>query len=532
MRSFGRPRVLVVDDEEKIRVACERALVRGGYDVVHSGGGEEAMALLERDSFDAVLLDVRMPGIDGPQLLSRFRRHDPDAPCIVMSAYADFDAVVELLRDGACEFVHKPFDATGIVAAIDRALTTTHLQVDSALLAATQTIFSSLDPDEIIRRVLGVVRSLLSATPAVIVTSPDGAFAHRLDEERVVSTPAPLTEARLHLLDRRDPVVLSAVDDGPVIDLVAPGAAETIVQRLAIGERVLGLLVAARAPGSRRFGDRCLRRIMVLAGLVALALDNARLHAGAREQARKLDEALDRLVAAERIATVARLAAGLGHEIANPASAALAHLEIAQGHLAGGRQAEASEALGRVVAGVQAVLDVSEALGPLGAGRKEAAIDLQEVVEGAVLLASYELRGRAEVRLEIPRILPALYGDPGKLSQVLLNLLLNAAQAIPAGAPDRHRVTVTVEPVGGAILVRVSDTGVGVPPDVAERIFEPGMTSKASAGGHGMGLAVCRWILDEMGGAIRLLAAPRGAVFEVRLPTGAATSPGTPAARG
>src|SRR5215470_9327632 len=351
LRSFGRPRVLVVDDEEKIRLACERALVRGGYDVAHSAGGEEALGLLERQSFDAVLLDVRMPGIDGPSLLARFRRHDPDAPCIVMSAYADFDAVVELLRGGACEFVHKPFDASGIVAAIDRALTTTHLQVDSALLAATQTIFSSLDPDEIIRRVLGVVRSLTSAVPAALVMAGDGAAAHRLEEDRVVSAPAPLTEARLRLLDRRDPVILTAEEDGPIVDLVAPGAAEAIVQRLAIGERALGLLVAARPPGARRFGDRDMRRLMILAGLVALALDNARLHAGARDQARKLDEALDRLVAAERIATVARLAAGLGHEIANPAGAALAHLELVQGHLDAGRGADAQEAIGRAVAG-------------------------------------------------------------------------------------------------------------------------------------------------------------------------------------
>jgi len=148
LRSFGRPRVLVVDDEEKIRLACERALVRAGYEVTHSPGGEDALGLVERQSFDAVLLDVRMPGIDGPELLQRFRKHDPDAPCIVMSAYADFDAVVELLRNGAREFVHKPFDMHGIIAAIDRALATTHLQVDSALLAELPEIRASLPPED------------------------------------------------------------------------------------------------------------------------------------------------------------------------------------------------------------------------------------------------------------------------------------------------------------------------------------------------------------------------------------------------
>src|SRR5262249_5789804 len=208
---------------------------------------------------------------------------------------------------------------------------------------------------------------------------------------------------------------------------------------------------------------------------------------GAREQARKLDEALDRLVAAERIATVARLAAGLGHEIANPASAALAHLELAQGHADRGRITEAGESLARAAAGVQAGPDVCQALGPLGAGKKEMAIDLHEVVEGAVLLASFELRARASVKLDIPRVLPVLVGDPGKLSQVLLNLLLNAAQALPPGQADAHVVTITVEPSAGAVLIRVTDTGPGGPAEDAEHILEPGTTSTAAGSLHGAG---------------------------------------------
>src|SRR5262249_37338365 len=180
MRSFGRPRVLVVDDEDRIRTASERALLRAGYDVAHSGSGVEAGGLVARESFDAVLLDVRMPGLDGPAALERFRQLDPDAPCVVMSAYADFDAVVALLRAGACEFLPKPFDATGIVAAVDRALATSHLQVDSALLAAAHTIFSSLDAAEITRRVLDVLRSLLQATPATLPPERAGEAAARI----------------------------------------------------------------------------------------------------------------------------------------------------------------------------------------------------------------------------------------------------------------------------------------------------------------------------------------------------------------
>jgi signal transduction histidine kinase/CheY-like chemotaxis protein len=523
MRAFGRPRILVVDDEQKIRQACERALVRGGYDVVKAAGGEDALALLERESFDAVLVDVRMPGIDGPELLARCRRHDPDAPCVIMSAYADFDAVVELLRQGAREFVHKPFDANGLVTAVDRALATTHLQVDSALLAATQTIFSSLDSTETLRRVLGVVKTLVRATPAAFVMTEGGAVVHRLGPEGLVSHAARLDDGARRLLGRREALVLTAASDGEggLVEALAPGAAEVIVQRLAVGERTLGLLCASRSPGERRFGDRCLRRLMTLAGLVALALDNARLHADAKEQTRRLDEALDRLVASERVGTVARLASGLGHEIANPASAALAHLEIAAQQVGDGQAADAGKAIQRASLAVGAILDVCEALGPLGAGRRASDIDVREVIEGAVLLASYELRPRAEVVLDLPPRLPLLRGDPGKLSQVILNLLLNAAQALPPNGSSEadHQVTVRVAVVGDALRIEVADTGPGVAPDVADRLFQPGATSKAAEGGQGMGLAVCRWIVEDLGGAIRLVEKEGpGATFELTLP--------------
>jgi len=188
---------------------------------------------------------------------------------------------------------------------------------------------------------------------------------------------------------------------------------------------------------------------------------------------------------------------------------------------------EATAALERAGRGADAILDVCRALQPLGAGGRRGLIDLRQVVEGAVLLASFELRERAHVRLELPDSLPSLAGDAGKLSQVFLNLLLNAAHAIPKGDPEVNAVTIAARPAGDALRVRVTDTGAGVPAEIAAHIFEPGTTSKAGAG-HGMGLAVCRWILDEMGGGIRHVPMAHGACFEIDLPT----SPERPAAMG
>src|SRR6185295_11864911 len=146
MRSFGRPRVLVCDDEESVRDMCSRVMLHAGYDAFLVANGDAAVQAVRRESFDVALVDMRMPGMDGVAVLKAFREHDPDLPCVVISGYSAFDDAVECIRHGAVDFLKKPFDLETVVRAIDRAHASTHLKVDSALLAATQSIFSSLDP--------------------------------------------------------------------------------------------------------------------------------------------------------------------------------------------------------------------------------------------------------------------------------------------------------------------------------------------------------------------------------------------------
>ncbi len=518
MRPLPRPRVLVCDDEETVRLVCEQALERSGYVVHAAATGIAAIEAAASETFDAFVLDVRMPDLDGPRVLARLRALDPDVPCLVISGYADFEAAIQLLRHGASDFLKKPFDVPALVEAVDRVRASTRLSIDSSVLATTQTIFSSLDEVDTLRAVLGVARALLAADPTVIL----GSRAHRLDELAGVTVTA--AEGGLGLLESDRPVVLDATTDAELVATLAPGARGVIAQPLVAHGRNVGWLLAARGPDERSFGERDVRRAELLAVQVALALENGRLHAETRAQARELERALDRLIVAERIATVARLASGLGHEIANPASAIQAHLEIAADRAAAGKHEAVADSIRRAQAGARSILDICQALRPLGtSGQRVLPVDLRQVIDGALLLVSYELRGRARVVVEPPATEPLLSADVSRLGQVFLNLLLNAAQAIPPGKPNENEVRITFGHDGGTVIARVHDTGPGVPEELREKIFEPSITTKTT--GHGMGLAICRWILEEMGGEIRCLPAARGAIFEVRLPPAPPTSP-------
>jgi signal transduction histidine kinase len=518
-----------VDDEASVCALCERALTNAGYLPRTVQDGAQAIEEVRRSSFDVVTLDVRMPGMNGPEVLAVLREVDPDVPCVVISGYSSFEDAIECLRKGAVDFVRKPFDIETLVRAADRALSTTHLRADSALLAATQSIFSSLSATELAPRLLRVVRSFLSADEAAFMPADTGQvprttlrLGNKTRDEIAHDPPMPIVAFR-RLGGFQEPMLLDAslAQDGELIAALSPGAHSILVMRLAVGQNVVGLLVAARGADHRAFGERDLRRAMMLMGHSSLALENARLHTASEAQASELRQAQGRLVVAERVATLSRLSLGLGHEISNPASAILANLEVAKEATSAQQEDMALDAISRAAAGATAILGVCQALRPLAAHspHDQEMLDLRRVIDGALLLCSYELRSRAHVNVYVPDRLPMLFGSSARLGQVILNLLLNAAQAIEPGHPETNEIRIVVDTQReGEVIVRVEDTGAGVPPDLLPTLFEPNVTTKLGPG-HGMGLAVCRWILDDAGGTIRSVPdVERGAVFEIRLP--------------
>jgi len=115
-------RVLVVDDEESVRHFVEKGLVRLGYEVVAVADGERALAAWNEQRFDAAVLDVRMPGLDGTAVLTRIRSSSPDAVVVLMSAHGTVDSAVEAMHLGAADFVTKPFDIGELRLRVDRAI--------------------------------------------------------------------------------------------------------------------------------------------------------------------------------------------------------------------------------------------------------------------------------------------------------------------------------------------------------------------------------------------------------------------------
>ena len=225
-----------------------------------------------------------------------------------------------------------------------------------------------------------------------------------------------------------------------------------------------------------------------------------------------------RLVAADRLASLGRVAAGVAHEVNNPAAFVTLALPLARDRIGQGRPAEAVAFIDEAITATAQITEVMRDLGGVVRERPRAVVDLAALVESTLRIASYEAATRARVEHVLEAGVTAEVRAT-RIAQVLLNLVLNAAQAIPEGDAEHHRIEVRTRRAGDQATIEVSDTGPGVPESIAARIFEPFFTTRSGLGGTGLGLWLSRTIVEEEGGTLtHRNGTEGGAVFTVSLP--------------
>jgi signal transduction histidine kinase len=232
----------------------------------------------------------------------------------------------------------------------------------------------------------------------------------------------------------------------------------------------------------------------------------------------------ERMMAADRLASLGTLAGSIAHEINNPLALISESLGYMSTILAKQQdldpilRSKLDLALGKAQGGVRRARRISQGL--LAFARKTdqtvREIDLAELAAEVVeLTGKAASHAGAEVSVINETEETTVYTDPYQLRQVLLNLVTNAIQAVGKGG----RVILRLRPGQGAPELNVEDNGPGIPPENLERIFEPFFTTKAAGEGTGLGLSVSRGIMEELGGSLRVESTPgRGATFRVTLP--------------
>jgi PAS domain S-box-containing protein len=306
------------------------------------------------------------------------------------------------------------------------------------------------------------------------------------------------------------------------IEIVHPDDRQTVYERVA-AMKELGVRVPPRE-------ERLLRRNgeAVFVEMVAMPVQfggRPVIVAIARDlTARKRMES--QLVTADRLASLGRLAASVGHEINNPLAYVLGSVELLRRSLSRTTfpeklRVEISTRVDAIEDGAARVRDIVRDLKTLSRDGAEvrAPVDVNRILEVCANMADHEIRHRAMLVRDYGSGVLA-HANEGRLSQVFLNLLLNAAQAIPDGEPsERNEVRVVSRMHEGRAIVEVHDSGEGIPDELRDRIFEPFFTTKSPGKGTGLGLSICHHIVTALGGSIAIeRKTPRGTCFRVTLP--------------
>jgi PAS domain S-box-containing protein len=485
--------ILVVDDSEPGRYVTSHILMREGYRVIEAATGAEALELAATLPA-VVVLDVHLPDFSGFEVCRRLRANPRTANIPVLhlsSTFLDEGSVITGLEGGADGYLTLPVEPPVLLAYV-RAM----LRVGQAMrtLQESEQRFRSLFE--------GISDGLLLADPEV--------------ERFRMANP---TVCEMLGYTREELEGMWFTDIHPPSNRADQQAQ---FSRMLTGE----ITMAPNEPTLRKDGSTVHMDI----GSTMLNIDGRAMLLGSFRDVTQRRAMEQRLAQADRLASVGLLASGVAHEINNPLAFVLYNLQAVVEEL---RQARADgrplhgmgleEALGKLEAceeGAQRVRGIVKDLQTFSRveQRALARLRVQDMVKAVVAMASHEIRFRARLVLELEPTLP-VSGDEGRISQVILNLLLNAAQAIDEGQADSNVIQLRTSGDGDEVRIEVHDTGRGIPAEDIPRLFDPFFTTKQVGEGTGLGLAICHRIVQEHAGRIEVSSVVgEGSRFTIVLP--------------
>lgn len=520
----GRPprRVVVVDGDEGVLRLCQRVLERAGFEAVPFEQAYDALDYLEQHTADVLIADSDTPAMNGFALMDQARLLQPNLAVVIMSRYDTLENAVEALNQGANGLLLKPFERMALVESVWRAVAHRQRQEETARMAALRPLFDVAEALISERRLKPlqnlVVQKVQEVLPSSAVglylwnnTSDQGCVLASIGE--VLPPEAPLWKT---VPPHRHPLRLDVQsnDEEERAVLAAYGWSSVLLTVVPREERRYALLVAREQMPF--FHDEIdATALGILARLAATALESARLYEDLRASLEELKLSQQALAQAEKMAAVGRLTGSLAHEINNPIQAMRNSL-----YLAAHPGVEAERRLSYIQLATEEVERLSALVHRMLNFYRPGKVERQAVSLSILaarvlgLLANQMEKHRIEVVLEVPPDLPPVYGVEDQLQQVLLNLILNAMEAMSGGG----RLFVLGWEESDRVVLAVEDTGPGIAPEVRDRLFEPLVSTKES--GTGLGLAVSYNIIADHQGQL-LLSRPRrgsGAAFRVVLP--------------
>ena len=505
------PVILIVDDELRMCASLETLLKSHDYEVSTANCGRAALALLTNLVFDLVILDVNLPDMMGHAILNHIRSHCPDTPVIVITGDADLDSAMSALRSGAYDYLRKPFEFDELLKTVDNAL------AQRALKREKETLDRELNLSE------EKYRYLVQNSPDIIYTlDTDGNFTF-------------LSSAVEHLLGFAPDDLIGKHYSTIVCEEDRKKANWHVNERRRKNRATSGLELRLKLTGDALRHAR--KADFVTVELKSMGIydpsmpDGENRHVGTHGVIRDISQR-KRLQAqlqnAERMDSLGTLAGGIAHDFNNllmgiQGRSSLMSMDLDESH----PHVEHLSAIHEYIRSASEL--TNQLLGFARGGKYEVKpTDINELI-----LKTARMFGRTKKEVSIHTQFKnkpiVVESDQRQLEQVLINLYVNAWQAMPDGGELYLGTKIValdsdfcapyqLEP-GHYAHVSVTDTGIGMGRKTLRRVFDPFFTTKEKAKGTGLGLASAYGIIKNHDGIITVYSEEgHGATFNIYLP--------------
>jgi PAS domain S-box-containing protein len=513
--SSRRQRIIVADDNADLRAYIARLLEEQGYEVQALAGGEQALAAVRTKKPELLITDVMMPGLDGFGLLEAVRG-DPglrDLPVIFLSARAGEEAKVEGLDAGADDYLVKPFSARELLARVSASIAMARVRREAAETVAVAEARAA--------RVLAQMTEgyvLLDHEFRVVEINDEAARMDGRSREAFIGKshwdlwPGSEADAQGRLYKQ-------------VMRQAAPGSAEVHYEgadgRAAWVEIDAfpvpdGVAIFYRDITARKVAEEALREL------------NATLEKRVDERTRELIGAQDALRQAQKMEAMGQLTGGVAHDFNNLLTPIVGALDMLQRRGLGGEREQ--RLIGGAVQSAERAKVLVQRL--LAFARRQplqpTAVDIARLIADMADLIASTSGPQIRVSIDAPEDLPFARADQNQLEMALLNLSVNARDAMPDGGTLRISATSGEAHAGGPLALApgayvrlsVADTGSGMDEATLARAAEPFFSTKGVGKGTGLGLSMVHGLASQLGGALTIQSRQgMGTNVELWLPT-------------
>jgi signal transduction histidine kinase/CheY-like chemotaxis protein len=543
-------KIIVVDDEDIVLSLVRDALEDAGYQIELANSSLLALQKMEREYFDFILTDIRMPECDGIELARRAREINAAIGVIFMTGYANLNTAKDAIKEGAYDYIMKPFELNEIRQAVKNAVKKKQKDAEKSLANElnrlsdlNQLMYTVGDRRSLMRLSLGFVLMQAKTVKGSIVYKIEGDnqvgiiacsdLETDVFEEKILKTARDYFEPASGSID--SPFIISRLEEHPLFKIYKdPEIYSFLIPSwhsedgrlinipIKRGTKLYGFLILDFPMDREMIKASDLKLLSITANQIAISLENINLLEETRNAYRRLKDLQEQTIQLEKMATRGQMSAEIGHELNNFLGVACGNFSLLEHYINRKNYDELGKYLIAVKSNLDNIKKFTRGLMDFSSMAVNFQVcDFHQLVSDVVEYLKAQ-KNFQDINIELKGPADEIFtlADIGQIQQLLYNLINNAAEAVnstPPGAPREIAVALDNSPDGESFTLTVADNGVGIDKHLLEKAFSERFTTKKT--GHGFGLLVCRRVIDNHEGKLDISSAPgQGTKIKVTFP--------------